>query len=147
MARYIATVRTSKPANETFEFMSDLRNFVDWDPGVVRSVQVEGDGPGPDAVYDVTVKNAGREMTLRYRVTEWDPPHRMKTIAKGGVFTDISIVEVSTDGDETVAVYDATLKMPFPLSLGDRLLRPIFNRIGDKAAAGLERALGGKLVA
>lgn len=146
MARYIATVRTSKPADETFDFLSDLRNFTDWDPGVVRSEQVEGDGPGPDAAYDVTVKNAGRELTLRYRVTEWDPPRRMKTVAKGGLFTDISIVEVSTDGDETIAVYDATLKMPFPLSLADPLLRPIFNRIGDKAAGGLERALAGRLV-
>lgn len=37
--------------------------------------------------------------------------------------------------------------MPFPLSLGDRLLAKTFDEIGDKAAEGLETALAGSLVA
>jgi dehydrogenase/reductase SDR family protein 12 len=147
MARYIARVRTPMSVDAAFAYLSDLRRFAEWDPGVVRSSQVEGDGPGSDAVYDVTVDNGGREMTLRYAVTEWNPPTRMKVVGKAGIFTSIDVIEVGADGDETVVVYDATLKIPFPLSLGDPILGRVFRRIGDKAAAGLEHALDGTLVA
>ena len=33
-----------------------LSNFAEWDPGVVKVEQIEGDGAGPDAVFDVAVK-------------------------------------------------------------------------------------------
>jgi hypothetical protein len=146
MARYVARVRTSRNADEVFAYMADLRNFAGWDPGVARSEQVVGDGAGPDAVYDVTVRNGGREMTLRYEVVEYDPSRRVKVVGKASVFTSIDVVEVSEDGEGTLVVYDATLRMPFPLSLADPLLAKAFRGIGDKAAAGLERVLVGTLV-
>jgi hypothetical protein len=69
-------------ADEAFTYMADLRNFASWDPGVVRSEQVAGNGLGPDAAYDVTVRNGGRDMTLRYEVVEYDPPRRVKVAAR-----------------------------------------------------------------
>ena len=56
------------------------------------------------------------------------------------------MIEVVEQGGATVVTYDATLRLPFPLSLGDPILQRIFNRIGDKAAAGMESALEGELV-
>ena len=43
MARYVTKVRTRRPAVEVFAFMADLRNLVEWDPGVKRAAMVEGD--------------------------------------------------------------------------------------------------------
>jgi hypothetical protein len=146
MARYVARIHTDMSVEDTFAYMSDVRNFEEWDPGVVRSVQVEGDGPGVGSVYDVTVLNAGRESTLRYTMTEFSPPGRMKVIGKSRFLTSIDVIEVSTNGDKTEFVYDATLKLKFPLSLGDAFLTRVFNKIGDKAAIGMEKALAGALV-
>ena len=56
MATYKTTVRSPMSAHEAFAFMADLRNFAVWDPGVVKVTQVQGDGPGPDTVFDVVVR-------------------------------------------------------------------------------------------
>ena len=82
MAHYIVRVRTDMPAEQAFNYLADLRTFAEWDPGVVKSVLIEGSAPGPDGVYDVTVLNGGRESTLRYRVTEFDGSSRMKVVAR-----------------------------------------------------------------
>ena len=61
MARYVVHVRTPMPAAEAFEYMADLRNSPEWDPGVDRVEQVTGNGAGPGAAFDVAVKcPAGR---------------------------------------------------------------------------------------
>ena len=46
MARYITKVRTSRSSADAFGYMADLRNFAEWDPGVSKVVQVEGDVEG-----------------------------------------------------------------------------------------------------
>ncbi len=146
MARYTARVRTRMEPEDAFAYLADLSNFVEWDPGVTASEQIRGEGPGLDAAYDVTVRTGGREMKLTYAVIEYDAPRRMKVVAKTRLFQSIDEIEIVPTDDGALAVYDAELRMPFPLSIGDRLLAKTFNEIGDKAAAGLEKALGGSLV-
>ncbi len=146
MARYIARVRTSKAHEDVFAYMADLRNFAEWDPGVVAVAQVSGEGPGAGSEYAVTVSTGRREMTLRYEVSEFDPPHGLTAVARTGLLTSTDVVSVTPSPGGTDVVYDATLTLRFPLSLGDPILSRVFNRIGDKAAAGLERALDGSLV-
>ena len=146
MAHYKFRVQTDMPTAQAFEYVADLRTFADWDPGVVRSVLIEGSAPGPDGVYDVTVLNGDRESTLRYRVTEYQPNGRLKVIGKNAFLTSIDVIEVTEEDGKTVVTYDATLRLRFPLSLGDPILQRIFNRIGGKAAVGMESALQGELV-
>lgn len=146
MAHFVARINTTMPVEDVFAYMADVRNFEEWDPGVVRSVQVEGDGPGVGAGYDVTVPSFGRELTLRYTMTEYSPPGRMKVIGRSPLLTSTDVIEVTRVGDQTQFVYDATLELKFPFSLGDAFLTKVFNGIGDKAAAGMEKALGGTLV-
>lgn len=146
MARYVARVKTPRPVDEVFGYMADLRNFAEWDPGVVRSVQVQGEGPGPNAIYDLTVKAFGREMTLRYRVSDFVAPHRLTIEGRPGPFTSIDVITVEAESDRTRVEYDATLEMSFPLSLLDRLIGAAVERISDRAAAGLARSLDGTLV-
>lgn len=146
MARYIARVKTDMPVDEAFAYMSDLRNFEEWDPGITRSIQVAGEGPSLDAAYDLTVEIAGRESTMRYEVTDLEVPNRIRVVGKASLLTSIDVIDVVATDDGTVVTYDATLVLPFPLSLGDRLLDKAFQRIGDRGARGMERRLGGTLV-
>ena len=146
MARYVTRVKTPLAASAAFDYVADLTNFAEWDPGVGRSVQVEGDGAGLGAAYDVTVAAVPRDLTLRYEVVEHDPPRTCLVVARSAVFTSTDRISVVPDGDGSIVTYDAELTLNGPLGLFDPVLRLAFGRIGDRAAAGLRRVLDGTAV-
>jgi carbon monoxide dehydrogenase subunit G len=141
MAQYVTTVRTPRTPEEAFTYMADLRNFAEWDPGVRDATQVIGDGPGPDAEYDVTVDAAGRALTLRYAAIHYDAPRSITVQASSRLFTSLDRIDVTPDGDGSLVRYDATLTFNGPLGLFDPFLRGTFRKIGDRANRGLLRAL------
>ena len=145
MARYVTTVRTAKTPREAFAYMADLRNFAEWDPGVKAVRQVEGSGGGPDAVFDVTVASPGRDLTLRYVTKEYDAPRDLLVVARSSVFTSIDRITVEPHDSGSVVTYDADLRLNGVLRVGDLGLRLMFGQIGDRAAAGLRRALGAQV--
>lgn len=149
MARYVARTRTDRAAAEVFAYLADLRNFAEWDPGVRRVEQVEGEGAGADAVFDVTVAGVGLlpDQTLRYRTVAYEPPREVLVLAESTLLTSEDRITVAPEGDGAVVTYDADLRLNGPLRLGDPLLRLVFGRIGDRAAAGLRRAVDGIAVA
>jgi carbon monoxide dehydrogenase subunit G len=148
MACYVVHVRTPMPPAEAFAYMADLTNFADWDPGVDRVEQVEGDGVGPRAAFDVAVKVPGRTMTLRYDTIAFDDSSTtMTAFAENALMTSEDTITVEADGDGSIVTYDAELKLKGLLALSDPLLGLTFNQIGDRAAAGLVEALAGERVA
>jgi carbon monoxide dehydrogenase subunit G len=147
MARYVVHVRTPMPPAEAFAYMADLTNFATWDPGVDRVEQVEGDGPGLDAAFDVAVKVPGRTMTLRYHTVAFDDASTtMTAVAQNAWLSSEDTITVEADGEGSIVTYDAELKLKGLLGLSDPLLRLTFNQIGDRAAAGLVEALAGERV-
>lgn len=147
MARYITTVRSPRPPEAAFAYMADLRNFAHWDPGVTGVVQITGDGGGPDSVFDVTVKSVGGGTRLRYVTKRYTAPHTVTVEARSSMLTSIDRIDVEPDGDGCRVTYDAELKLNGVLAVFDLGLRIAFSRIGDRAAAGLERALDGERIA
>jgi hypothetical protein len=127
--------------------MADLRNFVDWDPGVKRVTQVEGSGGGPNASFDVAVKAPRGEMSLRYVTTHYEEPELVLIEARSRMLTSIDRVTVTGSANECLVTYDAELKLNGPLRYADFVLKPFFKRIGDRAAHGLTIALAGVVVA
>lgn len=140
MARYVTTVTSSMSAGDAFNYMADLRNFARWDPGVKSVRQVSGDGGGAHASFDVVVDGSPRPMTLRYATTTYDPPRLVVVEARNRWLTSVDRITVSGSITATVT-YDAALTLNGPLALFDPLLGRVFRRIGDRAAAGLRRAL------
>ena len=149
MARYLTHVRTPMAPAEAFAYMADLTNFAEWDPGVDRVDQVQGDGPGPDASFDVAVKALGRSITLRYDIVSYDAPGSVVAFAENSLLSSRDTITVEQDeaGSGSVVTYDAVLELKGLLGLADPLLGLSFNKIGDRAAAGLVSALCGKRVA
>ena len=147
MARYVTRVATPLAADDAFAYVADLTNFAEWDPGVRRSIQVDGDGTGLGAAYDVTVAAVPRDLTLRYEVVEHDAPRSSLVVARSTVFTSTDRITVAPDDDGgSIVTYDAELTLNGPLGLFDPVLRLAFGRIGDRAAAGLRKALDGTAV-
>lgn len=140
MPRYVVSVQSSKSPAEAFAAMADMRTFTDWDPGITKVVQTVGSGPGPQAVFDVTV-GAGRPFTLRYETREFVADSTVLFVGKSALFTSIDRITVVPAGSGSTVTYDAQLRfngllVPFNLGLG-----LVFKRIGDRAAAGLRRTL------
>ena len=153
MARYRTTVRTPRSAANAFAYMSDLRNFAQWDPGVTSVDQLRGDGGGPEAVFDVDVKAVAGTTTLQYVTTEYSEPDDMqrahvKVEARSRFLTSIDRIDVvpDPDGPGSRVTYDAELELNGVLRVLDPLLGLAFDGIGDRAGAGLERALNGERV-
>ncbi len=146
MARYVAVVDSPLSVEEAFASLADLRRFAEWDPGVASSVQVtpsadSHDGPGLGATYDLTLAPPSAPLRLRYRVIEFDPPNRIVVEAANRLLCSYDTISVAASATGSLVVYDAELRLPFPLALADPVLGPVFNVIGDRAATGLRRFL------
>lgn len=146
MARYSTTIRTDRSADDAFAFMSNLRNFQDWDPGVKEATQVVGDGGGPEAEFDVVVDAPGKGMTLRYVTTEYQAPKRVVVRAESSLLTSLDRIDVAADGTGSRVTYDAELTLNGPLRVLDIALKPLFDRIARRADQGLQHALDGQKV-
>lgn len=142
MARYITKIKTDLSVDEAFDFMADLRNFEDWDPGVSSSELVKGDAPGPGAAFAVTANGAD----LEYVLVEYDRPGRVVAEANTARLRSYDVIEVAADGDGSIVTYDATLELKGVFALGEPVMRAIFKRIGRQADAGLQAALDGTKV-
>jgi carbon monoxide dehydrogenase subunit G len=139
MARYVTKVRTARSPQDVFAYMADLRNFAEWDPGVKKAVQVEGDGGGPAASFDVTVSGT----TLRYVTKEYHAPRNLLVVAESATLVSTDRVTVEPLDGGSLVTYDADLRLKGVLRIADPLLKLAFGRIGDRAAAGLRTALAG----
>ncbi|MEM9131413.1 MAG: SRPBCC family protein [Actinomycetota bacterium] len=149
MARYVARISSPLPKDEAFAYMADLTNFAAWDPGVTEAVQVEGQEPAEGSAYDVTVKAVPRPLTLRYHITAYTPSDSVVARAESNSLVSLDTITVEdapADGDDTgsIVTYDAELTLKGVLGLANPLLALVFNRIGDKAAAGMATALKGR---
>ncbi|MFT7598916.1 MAG: hypothetical protein ACI8TP_001841 [Acidimicrobiales bacterium] len=142
MARYTTVVRSPMSQQEAFDYVADLRNFEDWDPGVKSSTQVVGESAGLGAEYDVELST----MTLRYKISEFREPERTKVEAHSPLLSSYDTIEVAETPDGSDIRYDAVIKLSGPLKLIDPLFALVFNRIGDKAAEGMVRMLNGTKV-
>ncbi|MDP1922820.1 MAG: SRPBCC family protein [Myxococcales bacterium] len=138
MPRYATTVSTSLSPAEAFAFMSDVRHFAEWDPGISRSVRVAGDGAAGSA-YELTV--APGKTVMRYEVTACEAPRLLRMLAKTRFLTSVDEIRVEPAGTGALVTYDAVLTLNGVLGVMDPLLGIAFKRIGDRAAAGLKRAL------
>ena len=141
MAKYKVSVESSKSVEEAFAYMADLRNFANWDPGVLTVTQVAGDGAGPESSFDVAVKSVGGGTVLRYETVEYDEPGNLLVEARNSKFTSIDRITVVAKGEGSIVTYAAELLLNGCLSPLNPLLGLVFNRIGDRAAVGLRRVL------
>src|SRR5258706_11546251 len=80
-ARHQVTIR--RPATEVFTFVADGLNGPKWRPGITDIALVSGSGVG--ATYKQGVKGpGGRRIDADYRVTAFEPSHRIAFEAIAG---------------------------------------------------------------
>lgn len=143
MARYVTTIDSPRPPQELFAYLSDFSNAQEWDPGVVEATR-GGEGPVEvGAEFRLVAAFLGRRVPLTYTVTALDPPRSVTFRGENATVVSLDTISLEPRGGGTRVTYDADLTLKGPLGLADPLLRLVFGRIGDTAAAGLRKALDG----
>ena len=138
MAHYEVTISSPLSQQEAFDRLATVERFVEWDAGITKAEQIEGDGPGVGSTYILTIKGfAGGPMPLEYKTTAFEAPERFVIISDGKSLRSDDVITVVADGDGCQVTYSADLKMKGALSVINPVLNLLFNRIGDKAVAGL----------
>jgi carbon monoxide dehydrogenase subunit G len=141
MAHYKASVDTDRPQAEIFAYLSDFSTTAEWDPGVVEAERL-GDGPiGEGTEFRLLARFLGRESPLTYRVVEYEPPTAVTFRGESSSVVSLDRITFQPAGAGTRITYDARLTLKGPMRLADPLLALAFNRVGDRALAGLRETL------
>jgi polyketide cyclase/dehydrase/lipid transport protein len=84
-----------RPPPEVFSFVAvdHCTNHPLWDPSVLRIVPPAGGAMALGAHLDIVRRTLGREESLTFEVTEWQPPSRM-TIATRSPNFDLSLASI-----------------------------------------------------
>ncbi len=146
MARYLGRVITPRSPEQAFEYLADFTKITEWDETAKSSVLLEGPPAGEDgARFAVSVGFAGRTNELEYETIASEPPKRLLLRAESStILSEDEVTFTPLDGG-TEVLYDAKLTLKGVAKLFDPVLSLMFKRLGDNAASGLARELGGTL--
>ncbi|CAN5440239.1 hypothetical protein BH10ACT11_BH10ACT11_14640 [soil metagenome] len=146
MARYVGRVSTPRSAEEAFDYLADFTKVTEWDETAKSSVLLDGPPAGTvGARFAVEVGFAGRTNHFEYTTTVSERPYRLVLRAESSTIVSEDTVTVVESGGQTMVSYDANLLPKGVVKLIDPILGLMFKRLGDNAAGGLARELGGKL--
>jgi carbon monoxide dehydrogenase subunit G len=141
MARYRATIDTPREREDVFAYISDFSTTEEWDPGVVEAERCSEAAVGAGTEFRLLATFLGRKTALTYRIVEYDPPHAVTFRGENATVISNDRITFEALGEGTRITYDAELLLKGPLRLADPLLSLAFNRVGDRALAGLKHKL------
>jgi hypothetical protein len=143
MARYSATVSSTRPLDEAFAYLADFRSVAEWDPSVKSAVHVNGDDPiTVGAMFQVTIKTTLSEIVLDYTTIELERPDRIVLRGENDSMVSVDTIVLRSNGQGGAEVtYDAQLDLKGIRKLADPLLGLAFKRLGDNARDGLRDKL------
>ena len=142
MAHYVATIPSTLSPENAFAYMSDLRNFAEWDRGIKKVEQINGDGAGLGTIFDITVRGiGGKDSVLRYKTLEFDAPTNILVKGRNNMFTSIDRITITPTSTGCDVTYDAILTANGIYFLMNFVLGRIFQKVGDAAVSGLRKKL------
>jgi uncharacterized protein YndB with AHSA1/START domain len=143
MAYCRATIEVPRPIDEVFEYLADFSNAAKWDPGVISARKLTKGPIRPGTEFEIVSRFLGRDVRLRYRATQVDPPSRVVFEGEADALRLVDTISLEKSKKGTRMTYDATLALKGIFYLADLPLHLLFQRIGRQAIGGLEKALSG----
>ncbi len=141
MIRLDRTVARQEPIEAVFAYVAEFANVAIWDPGVTSCTKTTDGETGVGTEYDVVAKFMGTDAPMGYRVTTWDPPNVVEL--EGTALAVNALDRISFSANEaggTDIRYEAEFTFKAASRIADRLLRRVFESVGDKAMGGLRAA-------
>jgi len=128
------TVVIDRPIDGVFAFLADGENDPKFSPRVLEIAKTTDGPPGVGTVYASTVKDAGMKTKREFRITEFEPPTRIRWAE-----TSKNVVTASEGGYDLEADGDATRLTLYNVLEGHglgKLLAPLALRAARKDADG-----------
>ncbi len=141
MAHYQATLDTPRERDDVFAYLSDFSTTQEWDPGVVEAERLNDGAVGEGTQFRLVAEFLGRKTALSYRIVEYDPPRAVAFRGENATVVSNDRITFEPVGNVTRITYDADLALKGPLRIADPVLRLAFNRVGNRALAGLRHKL------
>lgn len=141
MTKIQERLETRLGLEETFAYIADFANSEEWDPGVDRAERID-DGPiGVGARYRLGVHLAGRVAPMEYRITVFDPPHRVVLEGEGSGVTAVDDIRFERAGEVTKIEYTADIRLGGLLRFIQPFLGGAFEKLAANAVAGMRSTL------
>ena len=141
MAHYRASIDIQQPREDVFAYLSDFSTTREWDPGVVAAERLGGQAVGEGTEFRLEAEFLGRTHELTYRIVEYEPPHAVTFLGENATVVSRDRITFDATATGTRVTYDADLALTGLLRIADPLLALAFNRVGDRAVAGLRHTL------
>lgn len=135
-------IEVPRPAADCYRYLLDFSTIEQWDPGVYRAVKRSPGPVQPGTEFDLVLSSFGRRVPMQYRLLQAEAPHQLVLEGVGeGVEAKDIITIVPLTATHCQIDYQADLRLPGLPALSQPLIKPLLNRVGRRAVAGLKRAL------
>jgi hypothetical protein len=124
-----------------FDFISDFRHASLWDPRT-QSVRKLTEGPiGRGTQFLLRAKLGPLGLDFPYEIVEYERPSVIVFAGRTPFFDYRERVTFAPDGKGTTIEWAAHMELRSLLAPGNLLLALMYQRIGDDATGGIQRAL------
>ena len=142
MASYTATVPSTQPAGEVFDYLADFRSVAEWDPSITESTHTnDGEPAQVGAQYHVVTEMLGRETGLDYEVVELDRPRKIVLRGENSSAVSTDTITVAPAGTGCEVTYEAVIELKGARRVADPAMSVALGRLGSKAQQGLREKL------
>jgi len=142
MPQYSAVISSVWSVNEAFAYMSDFSSARYWDPSVRSARRLDSGELAVGSQFELTVRFAGRDKVLQYRVTDLEPPRRVVFTSETETLLSKDTLTFEPRPEGCSMTYHAELRLKGVAALGNFVLAAMFRPLGDRARDSLRKILG-----
>jgi uncharacterized protein YndB with AHSA1/START domain len=136
MAHAQHVVSIDRPVADVFGFLADGARNREWRDGVLE-VERTSSTDGVGATYRQVVSGrGGRRIEADYRVTTYEPPHRLGFVVTAGPVRPVGEFELTPEGSDRTTVRFALTAQPEGLM---RVMSPMIGRQVKAEVAQLDK--------
>lgn len=136
-----STVSIARPAEEVFDFISDLRNDPRWHTDILDA-QLRGAGPvGQGSTFDVKFKPFMGRSQGTVTIAEIDRPSRITLRGKMGKLEPTIVLSIEAAGEGSRVSRRVEMQPPGLMRLMTPMMKPMFGKRNAGFVANLKRVL------
>ena len=125
---------------DTFAFLGDFRNAVEWDPGT-QTCELTSGPVGPGATYRNVSTFLGRTVELTYTTLGYEPDHRLHFQGRNSSFVGDDLLTFASSGVGTNVHYRAEFDLGGLARIVAPLVALYLPRLADRTVAQMKRTL------
>lgn len=136
------TVTVDRPVEKVAAYLSDFTTTAEWDPHTVSCRRLDSGPLAVGARFENVQHLAGRDSTLTYEVTTYEPGRRI--VLEGGNDTvrsrDEMVFDPTPEGG-TAVTYTVDIELLGLAKVGQPVLSLALKKVADEGAAGMRSQL------